>query len=88
MSLSGQLFVPTRNFKEAAATEKDSFVDVLVTHVVNPEEIFLHKVCLLQLWNSFDGFRATNLCARLAQLVRSLTANLEVASSIPGQVEG
>ena len=34
------------------------------------------------------GLKFIRVCARLAQLVRSLTANQEVPGSIPGLVEG
>ena len=34
------------------------------------------------------SLRETKVCARLAQLVRSLTANQKVPGSIPGLVEG
>ena len=42
--------------------------------------------CTIQYWNKRKFNKA--VCARLAQLVRSLTVNLKVSGSIPGLVEG
>ena len=49
---------------------------------------FLIELTWLKDIHSINGTFSFFVCARLAQLVRSLTANQEVPGSIPGLVEG
>ena len=66
-----------------------SFVHLFFLSFIHPSiHPFIHPSIHSFIHSAIHSFIHPSMCARLGQLVSSLTANQKVPCSIPGQVEG